>query len=107
MAGKDNLRVPTSDEAREMGRKGGLASGEARRRRKTIAEALRLALEAQSEEHPQLTQLEEIAIGAVKKMKETQSISDVRIAADILGELEQKVQVDGEVDWHFKFGRDK
>lgn len=34
----DNLRIPTSDEAREIGRLGGLASGEARRRKKTMRE---------------------------------------------------------------------
>jgi formiminotetrahydrofolate cyclodeaminase len=80
---------------------------ETKRRKKTIAEALRIALEQPSTENPGLTQLEEIAIGAVKKMKDTKSISDVRVAADILGELEQKVQMEGEFDWHFKFGRDK
>ena len=43
--GKENLRVPTSEEAREIGRKGGIASGEARRRRKTLKEELLLMLE--------------------------------------------------------------
>lgn len=102
---EQNLRPKhfTTETARAAQKKG----VETKRRRKSIAEALRIALEQPSTEHPGLTQLEEIALGAVKKMKETQSISDVRIAADILGELEQKVQVDGEVDWHFKFGRDK
>lgn len=42
--GKDNLIVPTSDEAREYGRKGGIASGEARRAKKTRRElALQIA----------------------------------------------------------------
>ena len=41
MAGKENLRpVSSKDEARERGRKGGLASGEARRKRKTLKEEL-------------------------------------------------------------------
>lgn len=38
MAGKDNLRVPTSEEARENGRKGGLASAKARKRRRDLRE---------------------------------------------------------------------
>ena len=43
MAGKDNLRpVSSTEEARERGRKGGLASGEARRKRKTLKEELLL-----------------------------------------------------------------
>ena len=45
---EDNL-IPTSerskDEVREIGRKGGIASGEARRRKKTLKEALIMALE--------------------------------------------------------------
>lgn len=46
MAGKDNLRpVSSKEEARERGRKGGLASGEARRKRKTLKEELLLMLE--------------------------------------------------------------
>lgn len=36
MANNDNLRTPTTDEAREIGRKGGIASGEARRERKDM-----------------------------------------------------------------------
>lgn len=38
MANEQNLRVPTSEEAREIGRKGGIASGKARRERKTLAQ---------------------------------------------------------------------
>ena len=40
MAGADNLRVPTSEEARENGRKGGIASGEARRKKATMLDVL-------------------------------------------------------------------
>lgn len=35
-----NLKRPTSEEARELGRRGGVASGIARRRRKALREAL-------------------------------------------------------------------
>lgn len=45
MAGKENLRpVSSKEEARERGRKGGLASGDARRKRKTLKEELLLML---------------------------------------------------------------
>jgi hypothetical protein len=47
VAGKDNLRVPTSEQAREIGRKGGLASAEAKKRRKTMAELATLMLNAE------------------------------------------------------------
>lgn len=38
MSNLQNLRTPTTDEAREIGRKGGIASGEARRKKKACAE---------------------------------------------------------------------
>lgn len=41
---KQNLRVPTSEEARINGRKGGIASGKARKERKTLKEELLLLL---------------------------------------------------------------
>ena len=40
MANKENLRVPTSSEARRNGKKGGIASGESRRHRKLLRECL-------------------------------------------------------------------
>jgi len=40
VAGIDNLVVPSSEKAREIGRKGGIASGEAKRARKTLREEL-------------------------------------------------------------------
>ena len=50
MANEENLRTPTTEEAREIGRKGGIASGIARRekkeQKKTIAQALELILNA-------------------------------------------------------------
>lgn len=46
MAGKNNLNPPirSSEEAREKGKKGGIASGEARRKKKTIRETLEMML---------------------------------------------------------------
>lgn len=38
--GYPNLRTPTTEEARAIGQKGGIASGESRRRRKTFRESL-------------------------------------------------------------------
>ena len=40
MANEKNLRVPTSEEAREIGRKGGIASGKARAIAKTFKETI-------------------------------------------------------------------
>lgn len=45
MANEQNLRVPTSEQARKNGRKGGLASAKKRAERKTLKEELKLLLE--------------------------------------------------------------
>lgn len=49
MAGKDNLRTPTTEQARERGRKGGIASAKARAEKKQLKELLELALSQPSE----------------------------------------------------------
>ena len=46
MANEKNLRTPTTKEAREIGRKGGIASGKARLAKKTASEYAIAALEA-------------------------------------------------------------
>lgn len=43
-----NLRTPTSEEARQNGRKGGLASVEARKRKKSLQEIARALLESEA-----------------------------------------------------------
>jgi hypothetical protein len=40
VAGADNLRTPTTEEARERGKKGGIASGKARRKKKALNDTL-------------------------------------------------------------------
>ena len=44
MANEQNLRTLTTEEAREIGKKGGIASGKARAERKTLREELLLLL---------------------------------------------------------------
>ena len=51
MANKQNLKIPTSKEARENGRKGGIASGEARRKKKLLKECIDYLLEEDVEEN--------------------------------------------------------
>ena len=68
MAGKENLRpVLSKDEARERGRKGGLASGEARRKRKTLKEELLLMLsEGETQQSVTLALIEKAMSGDTK-----------------------------------------
>ena len=68
MAGKENLRpVSSKEEARERGRKGGLASGEARRKRKTLKEELLLMLsEGETQQSVTLALIEKAMCGDTK-----------------------------------------
>lgn len=47
MTGEKNLRpIRSEDEAKEKGRKGGIASGEARRQKKTLREAMQILMDS-------------------------------------------------------------
>lgn len=50
MAGEDNLRTPSTEEARAIGAKGGIASGKARREKKKMKETLETLLALQLKE---------------------------------------------------------
>jgi hypothetical protein len=68
MANEQNLKPVTSkEEARERGRKGGLASGEARRKRKTLKEELLLMLsEGETQQSVTLALIEKAMSGDTK-----------------------------------------
>jgi hypothetical protein len=60
MSGVDNLKPPRStEEARERGKKGGMASGRARRERKSIREGFNAILSAPVKDKVTLAELEE------------------------------------------------
>ena len=68
----DNLRVPTSEQAREFGRRGGLASAAAYAKKKRLKEALETLLEMQDDEAMagvDQTNALAIAMAMVKKAK--------------------------------------
>ena len=68
MANEKNLKpVRTESEAREKGRKGGIASGEARRKRKTLKEELLLMLsEGETQQSVTLALIEKAMSGDTK-----------------------------------------
>ena len=63
MAGIDNLRTPTTEEARERGTKGGIASGKARRKRKAMKETLDalLSMTLKNDEAVNLDEIQSVA----------------------------------------------
>lgn len=65
MANKGNLRVPTSEEARKIGRKGGIASGKARKEKATMKKTLEKMLD-ETYKKTGLTYREMATLGLIK-----------------------------------------
>lgn len=97
MAGIDNLAPPfeSGEKARELGKKGGIASGKAKRAKKTLADTLRKVLQEKIAKGEKLTRQEAIAIKAVKRLYDDPKMSDLKILAEILGETKQTVELTG------------
>lgn len=72
MANEQNLRVPTSSEARINGKKGGIASGIARREKKTVQKILNDFLSTSAKDNPQVAKL-----AAKMGLKSDDSIKDL------------------------------
>lgn len=68
MAGADNLKVPTSDEARKYGSKGGIASGKARRKKANLRKAFETILQAEVASPNVKKQLEELGFDSTNEM---------------------------------------
>jgi hypothetical protein len=95
MANENNLKpIQTESEAREKGRQGGIASGKARRERKTLADTLRVVLEEKANDAG-LTRREAIVAKVVKRLYDEGDIRDLKILADVLGESEQTINLKG------------
>ncbi len=68
MANEQNLRVPSSEEARKLGRKGGVASGKARRRKADLKRAFNTILKADVANENISKQLEALGFEATNEM---------------------------------------
>lgn len=68
MAGADNLKVPTSEEARKYGKKGGVASGKARRKKANLRKAFETILQAEVASPNVKKQLEELGFDSTNEM---------------------------------------
>ena len=82
MPNEQNLRVPTSSEARENGKKGGIASGKARREKKTVQKILNDFLSTAAKDNPQVAKL-----AAKMGLKSDDSIKDLFTIVCILNTM--------------------
>lgn len=88
MANEQNLKPPTTNEARERGKKGGEASGEARREKRRLREAVEKVLMAEYEEADgsKLTGYEKAAISVFKKAVNGYDVAAFNAMRDLIGE---------------------
>lgn len=94
MANEQNLIPAAHPLTVEEASKGGIASGKARRERKTLADALRKVLEENAGDSG-LTRREAIAAKVLKRLYEEGDIRDVKVLAEILGEVKQTIDIPG------------
>ena len=87
----------------EVARERQLQAAESRKENRIVADALRRALLSTDKETGELA-IVTIARKTVERTKGQGSPGDLRVMADILGELTQKVDLNGEIDLNFKFG---
>lgn len=94
MANEQNLRPSEYKLSQEEAKRGGIASGKARRERKTLADTLRVVLEEKANDAG-LTRREAIVAKVVKRLYDEGDIRDLKILADVLGESEQTINLKG------------
>lgn len=91
--------VPNSERTpewrKEIARMGGVASGESRRRRKSLREALELVLDEPVSPGSEKTRLDAIVVRALKKLYDNPTMKDVKILAEVLGELKISLEHTG------------
>lgn len=87
MANEQNLKVPTSEEAREYGRRGGIASGEARREKATMKKTLEMLLDEKNNKGKTYRELTTLGLikGAVDGKAE-----NYKTIVQLLGELQEQ-----------------
>ena len=91
---EQNLRPGEYKLSQEEAKRGGIASGKARRERKTLADTLRVVLEEKANDAG-LTRREAIVAKVVKRLYDEGDIRDLKILADVLGESEQTINLKG------------
>ena len=99
MANEKNLRTPTTNEAREIGRKGGIASGQARREKKTIQKILADLLDSDIKDSPQFAKLaSKMGVESDKSIKDIFTLVCLlnSVKSGNLGDLERLSKLLGE-----------
>ena len=93
---EENLKpVRTKSEARELGQKGGVASGEARREKKKVAELVKTYMSMPSESGKEgKTRMDDFIEKAIKNSAGVATLDEVIKLQRIIGEDVTKIQVE-------------
>lgn len=93
----ENLKPYRSeDEAREGGRKGGVASGEARRQRKTVKEALRALMDEKAPNSTGDTRMDDFIRKAYENELKEPNLQSLLNLQKLLGELVDRMEINTE-----------
>lgn len=111
MAGMDNLKpIKSVDEARELGRKGGKASGEARRKKKAMREQMEMLLSLPFADEEAKEKMKELGIPvddidnqmalmiATYQQALKGDTSAINIVREVVGERVQEIKVNTGID---------
>lgn len=93
----------SGERAQEAGRRSQEVQAEARVRNGIIAQALARALMGKNPNTGN-RMLDDLIEKTIERTLDRGCAADLRTLADVLGELEQKVEVSGDVNFNFKFG---
>ena len=83
----------TTEQQREIAKQGGKVSAERQRERRTIAQVLRKVLDEPMSAGSELTRLDGIVASTMQDFYKKPSVKGLKIMAEILGELEENVNV--------------
>lgn len=91
---KDNeaTRFRAGKEQVSIAREGGIASGEARREKKTLAMRLALLMDQSNPDDPTLTNGDRAAVELMRKAA-AGDLKAIRLLSELLGEFEQRVTI--------------
>lgn len=89
----EGIPFPKGDAQRELARQGGLASGEARRRTKLLKEELRDILQEETSKGSGVTKQQAVIQNVLKNTLSKGKALDLKILAEILGEMEINVNL--------------
>lgn len=91
--GNDEGKKISGGNAAEMGKKGGIASGESKRAAKTLGEALRRIMDEPAAAGSDKTRRWAITEKAIHNLFNNPTMKDLKIAAELMGELEQNINL--------------